>query len=110
MATSPLRVILVTAPPKKAEGLARALLKERLVACVNLIPKIRSLYWWEGKICDEPETLMVMKTPKRHVAALRRRVKDLHPYTVPEFLALAVESTDKPYADWVAEQTKRKGR
>ena len=65
-----LRVVFVTAPVKKAEALARQLLEERLIACANLIPKVKSMYWWKDKIETDAETLIVMKTPKRNIKNL----------------------------------------
>ena len=102
----PVRVILVTAPPQEAEHLARTLVEERLVACANLVPNVTSLYWWQGKLNRDGETLIVMKTAPRRVAQLLRRVKELHSYTVPEFLALPVLAANSDYAKWVARETR----
>jgi len=96
-----LRVLFVTAPPKAAAKLARALLKERLIACANLLPGVRSLYWWQGRLESGAETLLVMKAPARNVARLLKRVPELHPYDVPEIIALPVVAAHKPYAKWV---------
>jgi len=104
----PVRVILVTAPPKEAEKLARKLVAERLVACANLIPNVTSLYWWDGKLNRDRETLIVMKTPPRKVPALLRRLKQLHSYTVPEFLALPVLEANPDYVKWSDEETRKR--
>ena len=97
------RVVFVTAPPAEAETLARKLLEERLVACANLLPGVTSLYWWEGKIQRDGEILIVMKTTKKNVAKLLRRVKELHSYKVPEFLTLNVREGNPDYVKWVGD-------
>lgn len=111
------RVILVTAPPAAAGKLARQLLRERLIACANLLPGVRSLYWWKGRMESARETLILMKTPARQVSRLMRRIRQLHPYEVPEIVALPVARAHKPYAEWVAAEARpgkrdagRKGR
>jgi periplasmic divalent cation tolerance protein len=99
------RVILVTAPEKDAERLARALVEERLAACANLAPHVTSFYWWQGKLNCDAETLIVFKTAPRLVGKLLKRLKELHSYQVPEFLALPVLEANPDYAKWVHEVT-----
>lgn len=94
-------VVYVTAPPAKAPELARALVEQRLIACANLVPGVRSIYRWEGEVHDEPETLLILKTTADRLAALKDAVGSLHPYQVPEVLALAVEDGSAPYCAWV---------
>src|SRR5262245_22944651 len=101
-----LRVILVTAPRREAEPLARKLVAERLAACANLLPGVTSLYWWKGKLERSAETLIVLKTPARNVRRLLKRVKALHSYTVPEFLALGVLEANPDYAKWARTETR----
>ena len=98
-------MILVTAPEKEAERLARKLVEERLAACANLVPQVTSLYWWEGKLNRDGETLIVLKTAPRLVTKLLKRMKELHSYQVPEFLALPVLEANPDYAKWVHEVT-----
>jgi periplasmic divalent cation tolerance protein len=100
-------VVLVTAPsPEKAAELARALVEERLAACGNVVPAIRSIYRWEGKIHDDAEALLVLKTTRGRFEALRERVIALHPYDVPEVLALPVAAGSAPYLAWLATETR----
>ncbi len=100
------RVVLVTAPdPEVAGSLARALVAERLAACVNLVPGIRSLYRWEGEVQDDAEVLLVIKTTEGRVAPLAERVAALHPYDLPEVLALPAVGGSAPYLDWVATES-----
>lgn len=100
-------VVLITAPgEEEAVRIGRELLELRLAACVNIIPSVRSLYWWEGSIQDDREVLMIAKTRKDLFGSLREKVKELHSYTVPEVLALpVVEGFDK-YLFWVMEETR----
>jgi periplasmic divalent cation tolerance protein len=100
------QVAFITAPdPETAAGIARALVEERLAACVNLVPGVRSIYRFEGKIHDEGETLMIVKTRADRAAALAARVRALHPYEVPEVLCLAAAGGSAPYLSWVLEET-----
>lgn len=99
-------VVLVTAPDEAAAAtLARTLVDERLIACANLVPKIRSIFRWKGVIHDADEVLVVMKTRSTAVDALIARVKALHSYTVPEVLELPVRAGFAPYLDWVWQET-----
>ena len=100
------RVILVTAPAKDAEKLAKRLLTERLIACANLIPNIKSLFWWQGKLDSAKEVLMTLKAPKKNIKRLMKRIAELHPYDVPEIVVLKVENAWKPYAKWVKQEAK----
>ena len=96
-------VVLVTAPTAdSAAEIARALVEEGLVACGNVVPAIRSIYRWEGKVQDDAEALLVLKTERRLVPALKARLPELHPYQVPELLVLPVEDGLAPYLEWVA--------
>jgi periplasmic divalent cation tolerance protein len=99
-------IVMVTAPEKEAPSLARTLVEERLVACVNLVPGLRSLYWWQGKMEDEPEVLCIMKTRGALFDALRDRVRELHSYTVPEIIALPIIRGNEPYLEWIRENTR----
>lgn len=105
MINDPLRVVFSTAPADEAETLALKLLQERLAACVNLVPGVSALYWWEGQIERSAETLLILKTPASKINALRRRLRDLHSYSVPEFLALQVLEVNPAYATWAAKET-----
>jgi periplasmic divalent cation tolerance protein len=96
-------VVFSTFPSEdKAADIARTLVSEGLAACVNLVPPVRSIYRWQGELCDERETLAMMKTTRERFDALRDRLVALHPYEVPEVIALPVEAGHPPYLDWVA--------
>ena len=96
-------VVLVTAPTaESAAAIARALVEEGLAACGNVIPGLRSIYRWAGEIHDDAEALVVLKTERRLVQAMKERLPALHPYQVPELLVLPVEDGLGPYLDWIA--------
>ena len=100
--TSKYAVVLVTAPDvKTARKLARAALARRLIACANLIPKIESHYWWQGKIESGAEVLLVLKTTTARLAALEKMIVTKHPYDTPEFLVLPISRGSKRYLAWV---------
>ncbi|UCC73501.1 MAG: divalent-cation tolerance protein CutA [Gemmatimonadota bacterium] len=101
-------LILVTAPGGQFAGeLARKLLGERLVACVNIVPGLRSLYWWEGEVQESDEVLMLLKARGADVDAVAERVRELHPYEVPEVVAAEISGGLQAYLDWVSAETER---
>jgi periplasmic divalent cation tolerance protein len=96
------RVVLVTAPDAEAGGrLARTLVDEHLAACANLVPGVRSIYRWEGRVQEDDEVLLVIKTTAEREAALCERVSSLHPYDLPEVLALPAVGGSDAYRAWV---------
>jgi periplasmic divalent cation tolerance protein len=102
------RVVLCNCPPAEAERIARGLLEARVAACVNLVPGVRSLYWWQGAVCDEVETTLLIKTADDRVDALRATIERLHPYEVPEVVVLEVDVARSlsAYVDWVERETR----
>ena len=97
------KIILITAPDlKTARQLARAALAARLIACANLIPKIESHYWWQGKIERGGEVMLMMKTTRDRLGTLEKLILAQHPYTTPEFIVLPVTGGAKGYLDWLA--------
>ena len=96
------RVVLVTAPDAETgTRIARSLVEEGLIACANLVPGIRSIYRWQGRVAEDAEVLLVLKTRASRCAALAARVKALHPYELPEVIALPVADGSVAYLDWV---------
>ena len=99
-------VVLVTAPTEEdAAKIANALVEEKLAACVNIIKGVRSIYSWQGKVEDDSEVLMVIKTKKSLFEKLSQRVVQLHGYEVPECVAIPITDGLKAYTDWIAEVT-----
>ncbi|HUB29579.1 MAG TPA: divalent-cation tolerance protein CutA [Terracidiphilus sp.] len=98
------RIVLTTAAsPQEAERLARALVEERLAACATLLPAVRSIYRWQGKIEDVGETMLLIKTGVEQLPALQTRLAALHSYGTPEFLVLPVETGSPNYLQWLFE-------
>jgi periplasmic divalent cation tolerance protein len=81
------------------------LIHERLAACVNVVPNLTSMYRWEGKVCREAEVLLVIKTRRIRLPALIRRVQGLHPYGLPEIVALPLVGGSAPYLSWLRDST-----
>ena len=105
-------VVYCTAPNHEvARSLARHLVEEpqQLAACVNLLPGVTSIYSWKGKVEEDSEVLMILKTRKELVGALTEEIKKKHPYEVPEVLALPAIGGSESYLRWVVEQTTRGG-
>lgn len=99
-------IVLVTAPNMKvARALSQGALRKKLVACANLIPKIESHYWWQGKLETSAETLLVFKTTKRSLTALEKFVLENHPYDTPEFIVLPILGGTSRYLNWIAAST-----
>lgn len=102
------RVVLSAVPSEAvAETLARALLDEQLAACINIVPGVRSLYRFRGKLEDDRELLLVIKTTQDRYVQLEARIRALHPYEVCEVVALDVAAGASPYLDWVFGETRR---
>ena len=98
-------VVLSTFPDaEKAANVARALVDERLAACVNVVASVRSIYRWQGAVQDDAEVLAIIKTTSERYAALAARLAELHPYEVPEILALPIADGHPPYLAWLAGQ------
>ena len=101
-------IVLVTYPPDRDPlSLARTLVQEQLVACVNILPAMQSVYRWEGKVEQASEHQLVMKTTRERVEALKARLGDLHPYEVPELLVLPVVDGGEPYLKWLTESVRQ---
>jgi len=95
-------VVLVTAPSREVGScIAEALLEQRLAACANVVSSVTSVYTWEGKTCSDEEVLLVIKTRSEAFDALADAVRNLHPYEVPEIIALPVVAGSQDYLDWI---------
>lgn len=101
------RVVLTTVGSRDdAAELARVLVQERLAACVNILLGVDSVYWWEGQVQEDREFLLLIKTREELLDALEERLGVLHPYQVPEIIALPIEWGSKAYLDWVRSATR----
>jgi len=100
-------IVLITASSyDEAEKIAAALVNEHLAACVNIVPEVRSLFFWEGKTQDASEVLLICKGRLQLVEKLIIRVRELHSYTVPEIIAIPIVAGSREYLDWVEKTVK----
>ena len=95
-------LVLVTAPAAEAARIARALVDERVAACVSQLPAVTSVYRWQGGVEEASETLLLIKTDEAHYAALESAVHRVHPYEVPEVIALPIERGSAAYLQWIS--------
>lgn len=108
---SALRLVVCNAPPDQAEVIARAVLEKRLAACVNIVPGVVSLYWWQGALCRDAESTLLIKTRLDLVSALTEAIRAAHSYEVPEVIALPIQEGEgnAAYAAWVRSETAASG-
>jgi len=100
-------IIFITAPSdEEAKKIATTLVNEKLVACVNIIPKIHSIYWWENKVCQEDELMLIAKSTQSLFPSIIDRVKSLHSYKVPEILSFPLSEGLPEYLNWIEEVTR----
>lgn len=92
---------MTTSNKQEATTIVRALLEERLIACANIVDSVTSFFWWNKKIEQENEVLVVMKSEQKLFDMLSSRVKDLHSYDVPEVLAVPITEGSQSYLDWM---------
>jgi periplasmic divalent cation tolerance protein len=108
MAT-PYNLILISVPDKKtATRLSDILLSDNLVACINVIPGVESIYKWQGKTEKSKESLLILKTKKSLAKRIIQTVKNNHPYKVPEIISLAIDSGSKDYLNWIKDSCSNK--
>lgn len=100
-------IVLTTWPvDRDAAELAAPLVEERLAACVNVLPPMRSFYRWQGRVQVDAEHQVIVKTTAARVDALRARLSELHPYEVPEFVVVRIEAGSEAYLSWLAESVR----
>ena len=98
-------VYMTAENPEQAKNIAQTLVGERMAACVNIIPGMKSFYWWEGKVAEGQETVVIAKTTQAHVSRLTERVKALHSYSCPCVVALPVEGGNADFLAWIEAET-----
>ncbi len=99
-------IFITTCSLDEAEKIGRALVEEKLVACSNIVSPIRSIYRWQGKICDDKEALMILKTKKELFKQIEKRVKALHSYDVPEVISMPIIEGSNEYLSWLNSETR----
>src|SRR5262249_22056735 len=109
--TGEIVVVLTTVgSEQQAVEIARRVVAKRLAACVNILPAMRSIYRWKGKVEDDREHLLVMKSPRTRFDALAAAIREVHPYELPEIVALRAAACDARYAEWVVDSTAARTR
>ncbi|MEM0014361.1 MAG: divalent-cation tolerance protein CutA [Zestosphaera sp.] len=102
-------VVLVTGPEGEMAELARKLVEAGLAACVNVLNGVRSIYWWEGRVVEDVESLLVIKTESGRLKDLMDFIRGSHPYEVPEIISLSIASGNPDYLRWVSDSVRRFG-
>jgi periplasmic divalent cation tolerance protein len=102
-------ILTATGSEEDAVRIGRALVAEGLAACANILPGARSLYLWKGALCDEKETLLLIKSRMNLFDRVRARIRSMHSYELPEVIALAVENGDEGYLEWIRNSTRAPG-
>ena len=99
-------VIYCTVPSKKiAKDITRVLMKHKLAACVSMIDYVRSVFSWDGEVCEEKEILMMIKTRRANYGKVKLVIEDIHTYTVPEIIALPIVDCSEDYLKWMIKET-----
>ena len=106
MAEGHIIIFITTAGVEEARRLAQALVKSKRVACVNIVPGVNSLYWWQDKVTEDREALLLVKTRAGLFPEIVAQVKNLHPYQVPEIIALPIVAGNPEYLNWIDETTR----
>ena len=100
-------LVLTTVPDEKiGQTIAKHLLEERLVACVTISASSQSFYWWKGQIAKEPERILFIKSKAALFPELEKKVQEIHPYEVPEIIAIQIQKGSAAYLDWIEKETK----
>ena len=101
-----MKLLFSTAPADQADRIAGTLLEERLVACVNMVAGVKSRYWWKGALEEAEETVMMMKTTDELVGPAIDKLVEVHPYEVPEAVAVEIDAGSEAYLHWIGEVTR----
>jgi len=107
MEASPYIVLLITtATAQEAQRISRVLLEQRKVACVNIVPRLDSLFWWQGKLDSAEESLLIVKTKASLLSEIVPLVKELHSYDIPEIIALPIIGGNQDYLEWIQKEVR----
>lgn len=105
MADGYIMVLITVSKPEEGEAIAKKVVEEGLAACCNIISGLRSIYSWEGKLCNEPEALCIFKTRASMFDRLKDRIKEQHSYKVPEIISIDIKNGLAEYLGWIDEST-----
>jgi len=107
MKTSPYVVLLITtATVEEAQRISKVLLEQRKIACVNIVPKVSSLFWWQGKLDSAEESLLIVKTKASLLNEIVPLVKEIHSYDIPELIALPIIGGNQDYLEWIRKEVR----
>jgi periplasmic divalent cation tolerance protein len=107
MESSPYIVLFITtATAEEAQRISRVLLEQKKVACVNIVPRVNSLFWWQGKLDSAEESLLIVKTKASLLSEIVPLVKEIHSYDIPELIALPIIGGNQDYLDWIQKEVK----
>ena len=90
---------------KAAKEITKVLMKHKLACCVSMVENVRSVFSWDGEVCEEKEILMMIKTRRAHYGKVKLVIEDLHPYSVPEIIALPIVDCSEDYLKWLVRET-----
>lgn len=99
-------VAFITTPKGKGREIARTLVEKRVAACVNVVSGVSSFYWWEGKLENDEEDLLIVKTCEEALGELEKVIKEVHPYSVPELIAVPIIRGLREYLDWLCKEVR----
>jgi len=107
MEASPYIVLFITtATAEEAQRISRVLLEQRKVACVNIVPRVNSLFWWQDKLDSVDESLLIVKTKVSLLSEIVSLVKELHSYDIPEIVALPIIGGNQDYLEWIQKEVR----
>lgn len=101
-------IVIYCTTPNKKEGveIAKALIEQNLAACINILDKVESIFSWDGKLCEEKEVMLIIKTKREHFTRANHLIQKLHSYNVPEVVALPIIEADETYLKWIEHETR----
>ncbi|MEG3225200.1 MAG: divalent-cation tolerance protein CutA [Methanobacteriales archaeon Met13] len=99
-------IYVTTSGEDESEKIAKKLLEEKLAACANIIPNMKSLFWWDGEIEEDTESILILKTRSNYLDTIKKRVKDIHSYDVPCVLEIPIKNGSEEYLKWLEESLK----